>query len=167
MGFACGPIETDAYPLNARVDHLLGDLRRKQGAVGGQGHPKTQAVAVLRDIENIRAKQRLSARQNDDRPGNFGDFVQHPPALIQGEFPFVRAVLGSGAAVNARQIAGTCKLPGYKTQVCLKSCARCRRVRAAYCFGVVCVHLPTFVKKPFTGLTGKQQVQMNNSPFAL
>ena len=84
MGFACGPIETDAYPLNARVDHLLRDLRRKQGAVGGQGHPKTQVIAVLRDIENIRAKQRLSARQNNDRPRDFSDFVQHSPALSQG-----------------------------------------------------------------------------------
>jgi hypothetical protein len=115
MGFACGPVEADAYPLNARVDHLFRYLRRKQGPVGGQGHPKAQAFAVLRDIENIRAKQRLSARQNDYGTGDFGDFVQHSPALSQGEFPFVRAVLGGRAAVNARQIAGTCKLPGYKT----------------------------------------------------
>ena len=147
MGFSRGPIETDAYPLNARVDHLSDDLRREQGAVGGHGHPEAQAIAVLRDIENIGAKQRLSARQNDYRLCNFGDFVHHPPALGRGKLPFVGAVLRGGPAVNACEIAGTRKLPGYKAQVRLKSCPRCHGVRVAFHFGVVCVHLPTFVSR--------------------
>ena len=63
------------------------------------------------DVEDVVPQKRLAARQNDNRVEPRGDTLEHPPDLVEPEFPLIRPALRRPPAMFAPQVAPARHLP--------------------------------------------------------
>jgi len=96
--------------------HLLNRFFGHQGTIGRHHHSESFIGSITGKIEDVRSKERFSTCEDDDGFADGGDLIHHPQAFLSGEFPWVRASLCGGTAVDTGEVAASRELPRNHSQ---------------------------------------------------
>ncbi len=105
MGERVGAIETDGNAFHAGIHDHARHIFCDQRAVGGQGHAQFLVRGIARELKDVGAIKRFSAAQHQDGVGGFGNLVNDAERELGGKIVGGTKFGGTGAAVNATQIA--------------------------------------------------------------
>ena len=105
------PVEADADIVIADICDAPGEFGVDQRAVGGQGRIEAEIDRALRNVEYVRAQQRLAAGQDQDGRTRGLDVVHHAEDLGCRQLAGKIDIRGDGIAMLALQIAAPHEIP--------------------------------------------------------
>ena len=108
-----GTVEADADIVETGRGDAGGHGLVDQRAVGGQPHVELQRLGAGRDLEDVRAQQRLAAGKDQHRYAEGFEVVHSAADLRRGELPREVDVGGDGVAVLAAQVAAAHQVPDH------------------------------------------------------
>ena len=98
-------VEADADVGEAGPGDQRGQPVVDQSAVGGQRGAEALARRVCDQLQQVGPGGRLAAGEENGRDLEIGQVVQHPPALLGGQFAGVVSRLAVGVAVQTAEVA--------------------------------------------------------------
>ncbi len=108
-----GPVDRDASVDEARLLEARGHVAIDLGAVRRQGEPQPALDAVGHEIQEVRAREGLSAGDEHGGHGPVRQVVQKRDRLVRGELVGRGRALGVRVAVAARKVAGAGDVPDH------------------------------------------------------
>ena len=105
-------VDTNGDALDAAVDDGVGDMLVDKRAVGCQRDGQAVLCGVRRDLENVGAKERFTAGEDQDRSGEFSQVADKYQRLLGGKIGFHELLAHvETAAMNAFKVAARSRLP--------------------------------------------------------
>jgi hypothetical protein len=106
-----GAVDRDAAVGHADFLQLLRFLFRDENAVRGEGDADAFLRGVVRELEDVRPDQRLTARHQQRRHLELGEIVDHRLRFLGRHLAGERFLLRRGVAVDAFEVAGLRGVP--------------------------------------------------------
>ena len=103
-------VERDAHRARAGFLELLRHVERDQRAVRAEDRDHVQVRGVLDELEDVRAHQGLTAREDHDLEAGLGDLGEELLALFRIELLLCPAA-GIAVAVRTVHVAGIRRIP--------------------------------------------------------
>ena len=107
------PVEADADVAEARVADARGERRVDQRAVGRERDVQAQVLRARGDLEQVRAQQRLAARQDQRRHAEGLEVVHDREHLLRRQLAREIDVGRDRVAVHAGEVAAADQVPDH------------------------------------------------------
>ena len=160
----CKPVERDADIADAEILDPLRHLARDKRPVRRERRAHAEITRILRQLEEIRADQRLAAREQEHGHAKLGKPVDKTLCLLRRQLAIVLLPIRGHIAVAAAQIAGTRRVPDYDGSHALR-CAALHAVRivpVAQRVTVVFIHKKQFRNANHVSLLNTQESNVSH-----